>query len=65
MSKVEKSADLPEESRREIFKALVETQDREVPVGKSRTDVARKFGISEALVREIESEGLANQWPPL
>jgi hypothetical protein len=56
---------LPEERRKEIFLALVEAQDHEMPVDTSRKLVAERFGVSEAQVRRIEREGLDNDWPPL
>jgi hypothetical protein len=56
---------LPESRRKEIFLALVEAQDRNVGVPQSRRLVARQFGVSESLVRDIEEEGLDEQWPPL
>jgi hypothetical protein len=56
---------IPEERRREIFRALVEAQDRAVPVPESRTSVARHFGVSESQVRSIEREGIDANWPPL
>jgi hypothetical protein len=56
---------LPEDRRREIFAALVEAQDRAVPVAASRKAVAERFGIDERELREIEREGLNETWPPL
>ena len=56
---------LPEERRKEIFAALVEAQDRAAGVAQSRQLVAEQFGVSEAQVRAIESEGLEHEWPPL
>ena len=56
---------LPEERRKEIFLALVEVQDQQVSVAQLRKVVAEHFGLSEGEVRRIESEGLAQQWPPL
>jgi hypothetical protein len=61
--KVEESP--PEALRKEIFLALVETQDRAVGVPRSRKIVAERFGISEHQVRQIEQEGLDEEWPPL
>jgi hypothetical protein len=61
--KVEDS--LPEERRREIFLALVEAQDHEMGVAQSRRFVADRFSISEQQVRQIEQEGLEQEWPPL
>jgi hypothetical protein len=55
----------PEPRRKEIFLALVETQDQNVSVAQSRKVIAEKFEISENQVREIEREGLNNGWPPL
>ena len=56
---------LSEERRKEIFLALVTAQDRDVGVPQSRRQVAEKFGVTEARVRQIEQEGLDAQWPPL
>jgi hypothetical protein len=53
-------SNLSETIRREIFQALVDAQDRAVPVPQSRQLVAERFGV-----REIERQGLANHWPPL
>ena len=55
----------PEPRRREIFQALVETQDQEVGVVRSRKVVADRFGVSEKQVKQIEDEGLDHEWPPL
>ena len=56
----------PEPRRKEIFLALVETQDQnDVSVAQSRVIVAERFGVSENQVREIEREGLNNGWQPL
>jgi hypothetical protein len=61
-----KLEDTPPEARRmEIFQALVETQDQEVGVAKSRQIVADRFGVSESQVKQIEQEGLDREWPPL
>ena len=56
---------LPEARRKEIFLALVEAQDQEMPVDVSRRAVSERFGVSEGQVRQIEREGLDNGWPPL
>jgi hypothetical protein len=56
---------LPEARRKEIFLALVDAQDTEMPVDVSRKVVAERFGVSEDQVRQIEREGLDNEWPPL
>ncbi len=58
-------SDIPEERRREVFAAVVEEQDREASVLQSRAQVSRRFGITITQVREIESEGIDNGWPPL
>jgi hypothetical protein len=49
----------------EVFRALVEAQDGELSVARSREVVARRFDLSMAEVRAIEREGLDRQWPPL
>jgi hypothetical protein len=56
---------LPEARRMEIFLALVETQDQDVGVARSRQLVATRFGVSEDQVKRIEQEGLDREWPPL
>ena len=48
-----------------IFLALVEAQDGEMTVAQSKVTIASRFGVSEGKVRQIEREGLDNQWPPL
>jgi hypothetical protein len=57
--------ELPEDRRKEIFRALVEAQDQGTAVADSRTSVARRFNITERQLREIEREGLNETWPPL
>jgi hypothetical protein len=56
---------LSEPVRKEIFSALVEAQDQEMPVAESKRAIARRFGISDEVLRAIEREGLDNDWPPL
>jgi hypothetical protein len=51
--------------RKEIFLSLVETQDNVNNVRKSYDVVTERFDISEDQLREIEEEGLDNEWPPL
>jgi hypothetical protein len=55
---------LSEPVRREIFSALVDAQDQEMPVAESRCEIARRFGVTDEELREIEREGLENDWPP-
>jgi hypothetical protein len=55
----------PEARRKEIFMALVQAQDRDVGVARSRQLVAEQFGLSESQVKMIEEEGLDHEWPPL
>lgn len=62
---IQNSQLLSEDSRREIFLALVDAQDHEMDVNQSRTMVVERFGVSESQVRQIEREGLDRQWPPL
>jgi hypothetical protein len=56
---------LTEDRRREIFLALVEAQDQDMSVEQSRKAIAAKFSVSEGQVRNIEREGIDQQWPPL
>jgi hypothetical protein len=58
-------AQISEDRRKEIFLALVDAQDHEIGVAQSRMDVAQRFGVSESQVRQIEREGIEQQWPPL
>jgi crotonobetainyl-CoA:carnitine CoA-transferase CaiB-like acyl-CoA transferase len=51
--------------RKEIFRDLVQTQDVVSNVPRSRQMVAKKFGITEGQLKQIEDEGIERQWPPL
>lgn len=54
------------QQRREIFHALVATQDQAtMSVPQSRQHVTKQFEITEAQLRQIEEEGLEKEWPPL
>jgi hypothetical protein len=61
----EPADEIPLEQRQLIFKAIVEAQDGGQSVADSRAAAARQFSISEDQVKEIEREGMDNQWPPL
>jgi hypothetical protein len=56
---------LSEDSRKEVFLALVDLQDHELDVAQSRRLVGQRFGISDSVVRQIEREGMDRQWRPL
>jgi len=54
------------QQRKEIFHALVSTQDLGImSVAQSRQQVTKQYEISEAQLRQIEDEGLEKEWPPL
>jgi hypothetical protein len=54
------------QQRREIFRALVTTQDLGMmTVPQSRQHVSKQFEITDAQLRQIEEEGLEKEWPPL
>ena len=55
----------PEPRRREIFQALVEAQDQELGVARSRKVIAERFGLDVNQGRQLEQEGLDHEWPPL
>ncbi|MCP4170038.1 MAG: hypothetical protein GY758_04600 [Fuerstiella sp.] len=55
----------PLDIRQEVFRQLVEQQDRGTPVLQSRNDIAVQFSLSPDQVQVIEREGLNNSWPPL
>jgi hypothetical protein len=61
----QKTEQLSEEKRKEVFAALVEAQDQHMGVPQSRKVVADRFGLTDAQVRQIEREGVDQQWPPL
>jgi hypothetical protein len=54
-----------EDRRKEVFLALVNAQDQALDVSESRRVVVQRFGLSENQIRQIEREGLDQQWPPL
>jgi hypothetical protein len=56
---------LSREQRMEVFKALVEAQDGEVGVVRSRKEVAQRFGLSDRQLKQVEQEGVDGDWPPL
>ncbi len=64
MSQGQAEQSATESRRKEIFLALVEAQDQEMTVAQSRKLIAERFGVEESQIRDIEREGLDNQWPP-
>ena len=56
---------LLESRKKEIFQALVASQDQGASVAQSRVQMAEQFKVSESLVKSIEREGIDNNWPPL
>ena len=58
-------AQLSEDRRKEIFLALVDAQDHDMDVARSRSFIVQHFNVSESRVRQIEREGMDNKWPPL
>ena len=60
-----RSKRLTVQQKQEIFHALVTTQDVVTNVPKSRQIVTERFDITEKQLREIEDEGIDNEWPPL
>ena len=65
MSPDQATLQLTEDRRKEIFLALVEAQDQPMSVAQSRSAISERFGITDTLIRDIEREGLDQQWPPL
>ncbi len=65
MTQDQGSESLSEDRRKEIFLALVDAQDHEMSVAQSRKMTTQRFGVSEGQVRQIEREGMTQQWPPL
>ncbi len=56
---------LSEETRKELFRTLVNNQDQGSNVETSRQRIAAQFGTAVEEVRRIEREGISKQWPPL
>jgi hypothetical protein len=65
MKEGQSEKEISEYRRKEIFRALVDAQDKKLGVTHSRILIAKRFGLSEGQVRRIEQEGLDEQWPPL
>lgn len=57
--------DLPIEQRQTIFRTLVEIQDTGMGVLAARTEISKRFSVTDAQIKDIEREGLDQQWPPL
>ena len=54
------------QERKEIFHALVTTQDLGLmTVAQSLQHIMKQYDITEAQLRQIEDEGLEKEWPPL
>ncbi len=58
-------AELSEEKRKEIFRALVDAQDQELGLEQSRRLIRSQFGLTDTQIRQIEREGIDAEWPPL
>ncbi len=56
---------LPENTRKELFRMLVDIQDQGSSVEASRNQVAAHYQVEVEEVRGIEREGLQKQWPPI
>jgi hypothetical protein len=54
-----------ESRRKEIFRALVDAQDQQLSVLQSRAIIAKRFGVDSRQLKNIEQEGIENDWPPL
>lgn len=54
-----------EDCRRVIFAALVEVQERTRSLVAAKREVLARFGVTWAVIGEIEHEGMNNEWPPL
>lgn len=54
-----------EDRRRAIFAALVQAQDRTRSLHAAKQEVLAQFGVTWAIVEQIEQEGMNNEWPPL
>jgi hypothetical protein len=64
MTKRDDEHQLPMEQRMELFQAVVETQDAGVDTVVTRRRIAKRFGVTERAVRQIEEEGLMESAEP-
>lgn len=54
------------QQRRDVFLALVQTQDQgSMSVPESLQHIMKQFDITESQLRQIEEEGIDKEWPPL
>ncbi|HYV38990.1 MAG TPA: hypothetical protein VE988_25115 [Gemmataceae bacterium] len=65
MSQERGQEQMSEDRRKEVFFALVDAQDHDMDVAQSRRTLVQRFGITENQIKQIEREGMDNQWPPL
>jgi hypothetical protein len=67
MPMYQEHADMPlaEYRKKEIFQALVSSQDEGLSVPQSRTSTAERYQVTESTIKSIEREGIENNWPPL
>lgn len=65
MTQENEASQLAEDRRKEIFLAIVDAQDQNMTVAESRSVVAQRFNVTQSQVREIEREGMDQNWPPL
>jgi hypothetical protein len=56
--------DFSESLAKEAFLRLVELQDEGIAVTPSRQLIAKRFGLTEEQVKQIEKAGLVGKWPP-
>jgi hypothetical protein len=56
---------ISEDRRKEIFAAIVETQDGNTDVVRCRQLIAFRFGLNDTQIEQIEQQGIEDGWPPL
>ncbi len=56
---------ISEDRRKEIFAAIVETQDDTPDVLRCRQLIAFRFGLNDTQIEQIEQQGIEGEWPPL
>jgi hypothetical protein len=54
-----------EQTRREVFAALIDAFSPESSPHQSRIDVANEYGLTYAQVAAIEWQGIEEEWEPL
>ena len=56
---------LTEERRKQAFADVVAAQDEGLSVPAARARIAEQYALASDVVKDIEREGIEQNWPPL